>query len=365
MLGVIELRHGYMAPFEGEAVIGIPDPMPEPMPMPMPAVDLPLPISSAPPVGSLFDAPKPNRCIDAPMTDGGDVALEEIENAEDEVLIQPIFEFAESPDEHARPMHKCMRKVKKEKSKKRKHRKGKKGGEGQPSYPGAPGGGDHGKPPKKIPKNPTGPPKHIPGMPGKKPMYPGMPDRPRSKMMQVLRAAPEPAYEVLYKGEEYEVRSYKNLTFARTSMPGGSVARAPREAFSKLYSYIAGANKDSESGDCFRIPMTAPVFSLVDAGKEGNVVMAFVLPAALARVPEPSDSAVAIKVVPEWITAVKSLKGSVGQDEFEAAEAELRKVVGEGWEVVPSAPAELARYDPPWIPGFFQRNEVFLTVRAK
>lgn len=348
-------------------------------------VALPVPLP-APAIGSLFDAPQGN-CIDAPMIEeGGEDSIlaeknDEVEAVDDDeeefdedavVSILPIFEeVREGKPERMRGgmMHRHRHGNHHHMHRLRKH-KGKKDHGGYPGAPPDNGGGQ--KPPGKYPKNPKGPPKHIPGVPSK-PCYPGMPGcgggkhggkhgkKPSFRPFGLR--APEPPFKVLDKAETYEIREYANLSLAWVSLPDGTVDRAPRDGFKLLYEYISGANKDEATGSCFKIPMFAPVFTQEDTETKGNIVMAFVLPPKIARIPTPTNPQVQIRTLPVWTAAVKSLSGSVGPEELAKAEAELRGDVKGDWKVFPDAKCELGRYDPPWVPGFFQKNEVFLPVK--
>jgi hypothetical protein len=105
--------------------------------------------------------------------------------------------------------------------------------------------------------------------------------------------------------------------------------------------------------------MTVPVFTLEDGEKEGNVVSAIALPSRLARVPEPKDEAVKLRKLPEVVVAVKSI-GIVTPEAISKAVEELKKEVGEGWELVKDAKVMIARYKAPWMR---QENEVLIHVR--
>ncbi|KAI9033499.1 SOUL heme-binding protein-domain-containing protein [Hyaloraphidium curvatum] len=331
-----------------------------------------------------------DQCVDAPMT-GDDDAAVDAEDMDREFSILPVFGASEekkrsfpihgAPEEDRRPWHHGRHRWMMHAMKK-KHGD-KPGGPGYPGYPGGPGGpypgppGDGqpggGPPGGKIPKNPKGPPKHVPGVPDKPnkppkvPPYPGQPqpgkpDHGKKPGLRLQGMVPEVPYEVLVDGDGFEIRKYTNLTLAWTSAPGGSVSKAPNGGFGLLYGYISGKNKDAETGQCLKIPMTAPVFTQEDGDTPGNIVMAFAMPARLARTPEPTDDKVSIRVIPEWTVAAKRVRGWVGDEQVGKAAEELRAAVGEGWKAYEGAKTVLGRFDPPWIPGFMQRNEVYVPV---
>jgi hypothetical protein len=164
----------------------------------------------------------------------------------------------------------------------------------------------------------------------------------------ISNGVPEVPFELIEHNDAYEIRKYTKLVLAGTS--NGS--------FRTLYAYISGSNK-AKSGECYKIPMTAPVYDIY--GHEGeNATMAFAMPAEIKEVPEPTDAMVKIMEIEEVIVAAAFLSGSPSKEDAETAADELRaKLVGyKGGKTT-----WLARFDPPWVPGFWRKNEVMVKVK--
>ncbi|MCU0810569.1 MAG: heme-binding protein [Thiobacillaceae bacterium] len=159
-------------------------------------------------------------------------------------------------------------------------------------------------------------------------------------------AIDEPLYTVVQTYEAFEVRRYEPYLVAETV-----VSAAPEDAgnqgFRILAGYIFGRNKGARKIEMTapvaqsptKIAMTAPV---AQSASSGGYVIQFAMPRewTLETLPEPLDSSVALRVVPAR-TVAKAL-----------AQAGLR------WHGEPV----WARYDPPWKPWFWRRNEIWLEI---
>jgi hypothetical protein len=107
--------------------------------------------------------------------------------------------------------------------------------------------------------------------------------------------------------------------------------------------------------------MTAPVTQSTVAG--GTLVQ-FVLPKdiTLATAPEPIDERVRLREVPTTTWAVIRYSGSWSQANYEEHLTQLRSLLGAAGIATQGEPV-LARYDPPFMPSFLRRNEIWLEVR--
>lgn len=159
-----------------------------------------------------------------------------------------------------------------------------------------------------------------------------------------------PAYQVLSSEGKFEIRDYPALTVIRTPMGDGD--------FMRLFRFISGGNKESQ-----KIAMTAPVLTQQVGDLSG---MSFVLPRTVAsgRVPAPGEESVSVDVVPPARRAVFRYSGGRNQENEERALAKLRAWV-DGKSLRTSGEPLFAYYDPPWIPPFFRRNEVMLTLEGE
>ncbi|KAI9003982.1 SOUL heme-binding protein-domain-containing protein [Hyaloraphidium curvatum] len=169
----------------------------------------------------------------------------------------------------------------------------------------------------------------------------------------------ETPYTVLDSGDNWEVRSYVNLTIAQVTEPGDDVSRPPMGSVRLLLEYIGGKNNAS-TGECYKLPMTVPLYSL--SYSAGNMTTLLVLPAKLAEAPEPKDPRVQIVRNSELIDAVAKLPGRPSKAEVEKAAADMRARVSGNW-TVGEGPVELAQFDPPWLPARWRKNEVLLPAK--
>jgi hypothetical protein len=182
-------------------------------------------------------------------------------------------------------------------------------------------------------------------------------------------AVEEPAYAVVVSDGAFELREYGPMLMAETLVSGTSFEAAGNAAFTRLFRYISGNNRAGakvamtapvvqERGA--KIAMTAPVRQ--EASAEGYRV-AFIVPAAytIDTVPQPLDPAVQIRAAPPRLVAALRYAGSWSEREFREREAELRRQLAlRGYE--PAGEAVIARYDAPFMPSPFRRNEVLIPV---
>ncbi len=164
-------------------------------------------------------------------------------------------------------------------------------------------------------------------------------------------AVEQASYKVLAKEGPFEIRLYEPMVVAscqEADLSGG-------DGFSRLFNYIGGNNRDSN-----KISMTAPVLNRPEARQ---ATMAFVMPnrMRLQDLPRPNDPALELVEIQERRMAAVVFSGRVNPGVTGRKKAELlewlrknrRAAVGE---------TELARYNPPFLPGFLRRNELLVEV---
>lgn len=171
-------------------------------------------------------------------------------------------------------------------------------------------------------------------------------------------AIEKPRYELVAKDGAFELRKYPVIRVVSAPMPG---MENRDDSFRKLFRYISGENVAQR-----KIPMTAPVF--MDEGPGGKPgrnsgVMSFMIPEKIVRqgVPAPADKALEVTEIGQGTFAVFRFKGWNKPERREAASLALEdairqrkfKTVGEPF---------FAFYDPPWIPEWFRRNEVWQRI---
>ena len=182
-------------------------------------------------------------------------------------------------------------------------------------------------------------------------------------------AIEEPSYEVVQKLDGAEVRRYAPYVVAEVQV-AGTADEAGNEGFTILAGYIFGKNKGARKLEMtapvtqaeapVKLEMTAPV-TLAQA--PGGYVVQFVLPkdVTLATAPEPLDPRVRLREVPGSRVAVIRYSGLWSQanydEHLQKLEAALR-AANLPWKGVPI----LSRYNPPFMPWFLRRNEIWLNL---
>ena len=185
----------------------------------------------------------------------------------------------------------------------------------------------------------------------------------------VAMAIEGPAYEVVSSHGDVEIRRYEPMILAETRVDS-QFEEAGNEAFRRLFGYISGDNTTRskiamtapvvQEPTSQKIAMTAPVVQEADAS---GWRVAFVVPSEFSweTTPQPTDSRIELRLVPERTMAVLRFSGTWGEARFAEHERELRAFVAEhGLRAV--GEAVYARYNPPFTPWFMRRNEVMIPV---
>lgn len=187
----------------------------------------------------------------------------------------------------------------------------------------------------------------------------------------VAMAYEEPAYEVVRSTEDYEIRRYEPFIVAETRV-SGDFGTAGSEAFRILAGYIFGKNKarnialaaPEDEGESIRMAMTVPVFSSESMqSSEVTYTYGFVMPSefSMDSLPVPLDARVQLRVVPERTVAVRRYSGRWSEQKFEDHASELLRLLTRDG-IRSSGTAQFARYNGPWTPWFFRRNEVMVAI---
>ena len=167
-------------------------------------------------------------------------------------------------------------------------------------------------------------------------------------------AIEEPKYELVAEyGDSIEIRHYEPQIVAATAMTSGQ-----NSGFRVLAGYIFGGNEREE-----KIAMTAPVTTSM--GSDG-AEMQFMMPSeySLDKLPKPEDKRVAFKELPAYTAAVIRFSGRARADMAEQYWSELQTFLADSeWQI--NGRPTLNQYNPPWIPGYFRRNEIIVPVLSK
>ncbi len=160
------------------------------------------------------------------------------------------------------------------------------------------------------------------------------------------------SYKVIIKDRNFEVRLYDPMIVVvsqENDLKGTS-------GFNQLFSYISGRNKESR-----KIAMTAPVINYLDNDQSA---IAFVMPKAYKNseeLPQPLQSELQLKEIPERYVAAITFSGNIKQEIIEKKKHQLIEWLKEK-QITVIGSIELARYNPPFIPGFIKRNELLVEI---
>lgn len=179
-------------------------------------------------------------------------------------------------------------------------------------------------------------------------------------------------YEVVARRSGFELRRYPAHLVAEVEVDA-AFEEAANRAFRPLAGYIGGGNRSrrriamtapvtQEAAGSEKIAMTTPV--LQQAGdRPGTYLVRFVMPADLTpqTLPEPEDTRVRTREVPEQLAAAVRFSGRWTRAAFQDRAAALYLAVTAAG-LRPAGPVRYARFDPPWTPWFLRRNEVVLPV---
>ena len=179
------------------------------------------------------------------------------------------------------------------------------------------------------------------------------------------KAADEPPHRVILRDGPIEIRDYDARILAEVDV-SGQMGAASNAGFRPLAGYIFGGNQTA-SGGSTEIAMTTPVTQTPVIDGETTEMdrwrVAFVMPPqwSMDTLPRPRDPRVSLREVPaERIVAIR-FNGGSRLDRFRDHEAELRRFMADRG-LQAAGEAVYARYDPPWIPTPFRRNEVMIPV---
>jgi hypothetical protein len=186
------------------------------------------------------------------------------------------------------------------------------------------------------------------------------------------QAIEEPAYEVIRTLDDVELRQYAPYVVAEVRIEADA-EEAGNLAFPILAGYIFGKNKGEKKFEMTapvtqvatpkRLEMTAPVTQTAVPGAAGSYVIQFVLPkgVTLASAPEPLDPRVNLREVPASRIAAIRYSGFWSQANYAEHLDKLRSVLKTAGVDTTGEPV-FSRYNPPLMPWFLRRNEIWLTV---
>lgn len=187
-----------------------------------------------------------------------------------------------------------------------------------------------------------------------------------------VHAIEEPAYSVVRTHSGFEVRDYAPYVVAEVTVPGPE-AEAGNQGFRILAAYIFGKNAGQQSiamtapvtqaAEPVKIAMTAPVTQNA-SGDGAGFVIRFTMPATytLATLPKPLDEKIRLVAQPAARYAVLRFTGLWTQANYDKHLLQLQTLMTEQAQT-PLGDPVYARYDPPYVPWFWRRNEIWMPVR--
>lgn len=184
----------------------------------------------------------------------------------------------------------------------------------------------------------------------------------------------EPEYEVLERFEKLELRRYEPRLVAEVVIEAEDGQQAARAGFRHLGNYIFGANEVGgeiamtapveQRATSAKIEMTAPVEQR-ETETPGRFTVRFTMPRkwTMETIPKPTDKKVRLVEAPAACMFVKRFSGSPSPDKVARKASEVEAAAVEAGLTVLGTHT-YARYDPPWVPGPFRRNEILFPVQC-
>jgi len=160
-----------------------------------------------------------------------------------------------------------------------------------------------------------------------------------------------PTYKVLEKDGAFEIRSYESYLTAAVD----ETSMKETNGFGQIFDYISGGNSKKE-----KIDMTVPVINELETGK---VTTEFVMPHhfSMESLPNPDNSRIKIKKSDDKLCAVVSFSGSISDEKIEKHLEKLKEWLDEK-NIKTIGGFRLARYNPPFTPPTFRRNEILVDI---
>jgi hypothetical protein len=181
----------------------------------------------------------------------------------------------------------------------------------------------------------------------------------------------EPRFTTEVEEGAFQLRRYGERVVAETRVEG-SWLEAGNQGFRRLAGYIFGSNHGQGTlamtaavgtrRDGRKLAMTAPV----GERRDGDAwLVTFTMPEGetLATLPAPRDARVRLRVVPATRVAVIRFSGRWTVSRMQSHTQALRAWT-ERHGLRAAGEPEVNRFDPPWIPWFMRRNEVWLPLAA-
>jgi effector-binding domain-containing protein len=179
-----------------------------------------------------------------------------------------------------------------------------------------------------------------------------------------------PKYTVTKKQGGIEIRQYSGYIQAEVTVVAEDYKSAISNGFNVLAGYIFGNNVSRQ-----KIKMTTPVQASqsekiamttpVTVTGEDRFTVAFIMPSeyTLETLPQPKDDRIQFKLIPAHQMAAIRFSGYFQQGRIQKNKNRLSHWLEE-LDVETEGDFIIAGYNPPWVPGFFARNEVLIKIKS-
>jgi hypothetical protein len=159
-------------------------------------------------------------------------------------------------------------------------------------------------------------------------------------------------YQVLQNIDGIEIRNYSPYVTADV-LVNEDYEKAANQGFRPLANYIFGNN----------IAMTAPVIVQNESDESEKWQVSFVMPdgSRIEDMPAPSG-AVKLRSEATEICAAIKFSGYTGRARIKKYEEKLLHVLREQ-NIQITGKIRIARFDPPWKPGFIRHNELIVPIK--
>ena len=157
-------------------------------------------------------------------------------------------------------------------------------------------------------------------------------------------------YQLIRDIDGVEIRKYEPCVLADVFV-NTNYENAGNLGFRSLVTYISQNN----------IAMTAPVIQVQEPDNSWRV--SFVMPAGMniSKMPLPKNSSVSLREIKEHFAAALSFKGYTSLERVREMENRLLAILNRN-KIDVVGDLQIARFDPPWKPGFMRHNEVIVEI---
>lgn len=158
-------------------------------------------------------------------------------------------------------------------------------------------------------------------------------------------------FTLIKKEKDFEVRLYNEISLAMSKendFRGYS-------GFNEAFDYISGSNDQNR-----KISMTTPVINELN---QDSMTMAFVMPSDIPFEDLPKPRSHRLSMIKKENMAFASIRfsGTVCPTLLEKKKKELTEWMNAN-DLIPGSVIWLARYNPPFIPGFLKHNEILISI---